>query len=143
VRVEALREAIAAQLLSPHSVAPGRELLDPIDARLPSASYRLPAGATIGRLLAGDEILRLLLAREERFHLCRALQRRHRRSGSDAANSSAAEELTSETTTLAPSSAKSLCGRGTQAGRATGDEHDAVLQHHGAHLLRQAFIASV
>jgi DNA-binding PadR family transcriptional regulator len=67
VTAEALREAMAAELLTPASRALARELLDRIDAKLPSASDHHPAGPAAGRLLAGDEILRLLLRREERY----------------------------------------------------------------------------
>jgi hypothetical protein len=66
VTAEALREAMAAELLTPGSRALARELLDRIDAKLPSASEHHPAGPTTGRVLAGDEILRLLLHREDR-----------------------------------------------------------------------------
>lgn len=66
VLCEALREALAAELLSPTSVASARELIDRIDAKLPSATDRHPAGAAAGRVMAGDEILRLLLACEDR-----------------------------------------------------------------------------
>jgi hypothetical protein len=66
VTAEALREAMAAELLTPASRALARELLDRIDAKLPSASEHHPAGPTTGRVLAGDEILRLLLRREDR-----------------------------------------------------------------------------
>ena len=47
----------------PSSVAIARELLDKIDAKLPSAVDDHPAG----RLIAGDEILRLLLTHEESY----------------------------------------------------------------------------
>jgi hypothetical protein len=67
VLCEALRESIAAELLSPTSVATARELLDKIDAKLPSATDHHPAGPAAGRLMAGDEILRLLLAHEDRY----------------------------------------------------------------------------
>ncbi len=67
VIVEALREAIAAELLLPGSIHTAREVLDRLDARLPSAIDDHPAGPVAGRLLAGDEILRLLLAREDRY----------------------------------------------------------------------------
>jgi DNA-binding PadR family transcriptional regulator len=66
VTAEALREAMAADLLTPASRALARELLDRIDAKLPSASDHHPAGPAAGRVLAGDEILRLLLRREDR-----------------------------------------------------------------------------
>ena len=66
VTAEALREAIAAELMAPSSRRGARELLDRLDAKLPSATDHHPAGPTTGRLLAGDEILRLLLKREER-----------------------------------------------------------------------------
>lgn len=66
VIAEALRGALAAELLSPGSRTAARELLDRVDAKLPSALQQHPAGASTGRLLAGDEILRLLLAREDR-----------------------------------------------------------------------------
>lgn len=67
VIAEALREASAAGLLAPSSraIAPG--LLDRIDAKLPSATDEHPVGPATGRLLAGDEILRLLLGREDRL----------------------------------------------------------------------------
>src|SRR5207247_2183519 len=68
VIAEALSEAIAAELLSPRSIPTGRELLDRIDTKLPTAIEHHPAGPAAGRLLAGDEILRLLLAREDRYH---------------------------------------------------------------------------
>src|SRR5918994_5770751 len=67
VAAEALREAMAAELLTPTSRAVARELLDRIDAKLPSATDRHPAGPAAGRVLAGDEILRLLLRREDRY----------------------------------------------------------------------------
>ena len=67
VTAEALREAIAGELLAPCSRAIARELLDRIDAKLPSAADQHPAGPATGRLLAGDEILRLLLGREDRY----------------------------------------------------------------------------
>ena len=63
---EALREALAAELLAPGLQRTARELLDRVDAKLPSALDQHPAGASTGRLLAGDEILRLLLAHEDR-----------------------------------------------------------------------------
>ena len=66
VIAEALREALAAELLTPASQRTARELLDRVDAKLPDALDRHPAGASTGRLLAGDEILRLLLAHEDR-----------------------------------------------------------------------------
>jgi DNA-binding PadR family transcriptional regulator len=69
VTAEALREALAAELLAPGSQRTARDLLDRVDAKLPSALDRHPAGASTGRLLAGDEILRLLLAREDRHGL--------------------------------------------------------------------------
>jgi hypothetical protein len=67
VLAEALREATAAELLTPSSRVVARELLDRIDAKLPSAIDRHPAGRATGRLLAGDEILRLLLRPEDRY----------------------------------------------------------------------------
>jgi DNA-binding PadR family transcriptional regulator len=67
VTAEALREAMAAELLAPGSRALARELLDRIDAKLPSASDHHPARPAAGRVLAGDEILRLLLRREDRY----------------------------------------------------------------------------
>jgi DNA-directed RNA polymerase subunit M/transcription elongation factor TFIIS len=67
VLAQALREALAAQLLSPDSVHTARALLDRVDAKLPDAIEQHPAGASAGRLLAGDEILRLLLAHEDRY----------------------------------------------------------------------------
>ena len=66
VVAQALREATAAELLSPSSGAVARELLERVDAKLPKASDHHPAGPTTGRLLAGDEILRLLLRHEDR-----------------------------------------------------------------------------
>jgi len=66
VTAQALREALAAELLAPISRNIARDLLDRIDAKLPSAADHHPAGPTTGRLLAADEILRLLLKREER-----------------------------------------------------------------------------
>src|SRR5215207_9188915 len=63
---ESLREAIAADLLMGDTRSIARDLLNRIDQKLPSAADRHPAGATAGRLMAGDEILRLLLAREDR-----------------------------------------------------------------------------
>ncbi|HEX5923134.1 MAG TPA: hypothetical protein VFY45_04840 [Baekduia sp.] len=66
VTAEAIREAIAAELLAPSSRVLAHEMLDRIDAKLPAATDRHPVGPVTGRLLAGDEILRLLLAREER-----------------------------------------------------------------------------
>ena len=66
VTAEAIREAIAAELLAPGSRSLAHELLDCIDAKLPAAIDHHPAGPATGRLLAGDEILRLLLAREDR-----------------------------------------------------------------------------
>jgi DNA-binding PadR family transcriptional regulator len=65
VIAEALREALAAELLSPGSQSTARELLDRVDAKLPDALDEHPAGASTGRLLAGDEIVRLLLAHED------------------------------------------------------------------------------
>src|SRR5215207_9083622 len=65
VIAEALREAVAADLLSPDSRAAASDLLDRVDAKLPAATDRHPGGASAGRLLAGDEILRLLARREE------------------------------------------------------------------------------
>jgi DNA-binding PadR family transcriptional regulator len=67
VLCEALRESIAAELLSPSSVATARELLNELDAKLPSAIDHHPAGPAAGRLMAGDEILRLLLTHEDRY----------------------------------------------------------------------------
>jgi hypothetical protein len=66
VTAEALREAMAADLLAPASRALARELPDRIDAKLPSASDHHLARPAAGRVLAGDEILRLLLRREDR-----------------------------------------------------------------------------
>ena len=66
VVAEALSEATAAELLAPTSHVVARELLDRIDAKLPSATDHHPAGPATGRLLASDEILRLLLQREDR-----------------------------------------------------------------------------
>jgi hypothetical protein len=66
VIAEAIREASAAELLTPSSRVLAHELLDRIDAKLPAATDHHPAGPMTGRLLAGDEILRLLLAREDR-----------------------------------------------------------------------------
>ena len=66
VIAEALREALAAELLSPGWQSRARELLDRVDAKLPSALDQHPAGASTGRLLAGDEILRLLLTHDDR-----------------------------------------------------------------------------
>jgi DNA-binding PadR family transcriptional regulator len=67
VLVEALREALAADLLPPASTDGARQLLELLDAKLPSAMDHHPAGRVAGRLIAGDEILRLLLAREDRY----------------------------------------------------------------------------
>ncbi len=67
VTAEAIREALAAELLTPSSRAIARELLDRVDAKLPSATEHHPAGPMAGRLLAGDEILRLLLRCEDRY----------------------------------------------------------------------------
>src|SRR3954471_6838697 len=63
---EALHEALAAELLSGDTRWIAQELLDRLDQKLPSAADRHPAGPTAGRIMAGDEILRLLLAREAR-----------------------------------------------------------------------------
>jgi hypothetical protein len=63
---EALREALAADLLSADSRATARDLLDRVDAKLPPATDHHPGGASAGRLLAGHEILRILAGREER-----------------------------------------------------------------------------
>jgi hypothetical protein len=65
VIAEALREAVAADLLAPDSRAAVSDLLDRVDAKLPAATDGHPGGASAGRLLAGDEILRLLGRREE------------------------------------------------------------------------------
>jgi DNA-binding PadR family transcriptional regulator len=67
VLVEALREALAAELLPPASTDGARGLLELLDAKLPSAIDHHPAGRAAGLLMAGDEILRLLLAREDRY----------------------------------------------------------------------------
>jgi hypothetical protein len=67
VLCEALREGAAAELLSTSSVATARELLEKVDAKLPSAIDHHPAGPAAGRLMAGDEILRLLLTHEDRY----------------------------------------------------------------------------
>jgi Mn-dependent DtxR family transcriptional regulator len=64
---QALREALAADLLSPGSRATASDLLDRVDAKLPAATDHHPGGASAGRLLAGDEILRLLARREDRY----------------------------------------------------------------------------
>lgn len=63
---EALREAAAAELLTPQSRAVAGALLERVDRRLPSATARHPAGSVTGRVIAGDEILRLLLDGEDR-----------------------------------------------------------------------------
>jgi len=76
VIAEALREALAAELLSPGSQRTARELLDRVDAKLPDALAQHPAGASTGRLLAGDEILRLLFTHEDR-HGSGALTNEH------------------------------------------------------------------
>jgi DNA-binding PadR family transcriptional regulator len=65
VTAEAIREALAAELLTPSSRDTARELLDRVDAKLPSATDHHPAGPATGRLLAGDEILRQLLRQED------------------------------------------------------------------------------
>jgi hypothetical protein len=65
VVAEALREATGADLLTPGSRAVAREPVDRYDAMLPSATDQQPAGPATGRLLAGDEILRMLLDRED------------------------------------------------------------------------------
>lgn len=52
---EALRECLAAELLSPGAVATAREPLDKVDAKLPSAIDRHPAGPAAGGLIAADE----------------------------------------------------------------------------------------
>jgi hypothetical protein len=67
VIAEALREALAADLLSSDSRATASDLLDRVDAKLPPATDHHPGGASAGRLLAGDEILRILTGREERY----------------------------------------------------------------------------
>jgi len=67
VLCEALREVLAAELLVVGSVATARELLDKIDAKLPDVIDHHPAGPAAGRLIAGDEVLRLLLRHEDRY----------------------------------------------------------------------------
>jgi hypothetical protein len=67
VIAQALREALAADLLSADSRATARDLLDRVDAKLPPATDHHAGGATAGRLLVGDEILRILTRREERY----------------------------------------------------------------------------
>jgi hypothetical protein len=66
VVAQALREATAADLLTAASRALAGELVDRIDAKLPSAIDHRPAGPAAGGVLAGDEILGLLLGHEDR-----------------------------------------------------------------------------
>src|SRR4051794_15306496 len=61
------RGGAAAELLSPTSFEVARELLESVDAKLPDAADHHPTGPAAGRLLAGDEILRLLLHHEDRY----------------------------------------------------------------------------
>ena len=53
VTARALREVLAAALLAPSSRNIARELLDRIDAKLPSATVHHPAGPTTGRPAGG------------------------------------------------------------------------------------------
>jgi hypothetical protein len=61
-----VREASAAGLLRWDEIADVGDLVELLDARLPSAEERHPAGRLAGHVLLGDEILRVLAAAEDR-----------------------------------------------------------------------------
>ncbi len=63
--VRAAREALAGDLLRASEVADVYNVLELLDSKLPAAEERHPVGAVTGRLLFGEEILRLLAADED------------------------------------------------------------------------------
>ena len=67
VLCEALRECIAAELLSPSSVAIAPDCSTRSTPSSPAPSTATQPVPAAGRLMAGDEILRLLLTHEDRY----------------------------------------------------------------------------